>query len=146
MAKTEIILGQDGAEQVIITRLLKVSKVQYINELPHCWPMLEELVAYVLNLSGEEWEWMNSKGKPIGMDSVIWEHVSYRTASYSLLMANVAGSGQLGWWWESPGRSDEMSLSQNFGWAMMPMPHTQMPGLLYLQSPGCGPPSWLCPV
>ena len=97
VVKMEIILGQDGVEQVIMTQLLKVSKVRYINELPCCWPMLEELVAYVLDLSGEEQEWMNSKGKSIGMDSVIWEHVNYHTASYSLLMANLAGSGQLGW-------------------------------------------------
>ena len=47
------------------------------DELPCCWPMLEEHVAYVLDLSSEEWEWMNSKGKPIHIDSVIQEHVSY---------------------------------------------------------------------
>jgi len=54
---------EDTARQVAIMRQLKVTKVEYMDKIPWCWLVLEERVAYVLDLSGKDCDWVDSKGK-----------------------------------------------------------------------------------
>ncbi|KAF8581715.1 hypothetical protein K439DRAFT_1618843 [Ramaria rubella] len=63
-----------GVGSVAITRLQKLTRIEHMMALPWCWPIPTEPVAYVLDLRGDDCNWLNAEGEMIGMDAVIREH------------------------------------------------------------------------
>ncbi|KAF8588728.1 hypothetical protein K439DRAFT_1613392 [Ramaria rubella] len=59
---------------IVITWQLKVSKVEHLTTLPCFWPIPDQSIVYVLDLSNEDHAWLDAEDEPIGMDFVIREH------------------------------------------------------------------------
>lgn len=63
--------------QILVTRQLAISRVISLSTFPRCWPVSkDEAIGYLLDLSNVELDWVDEKGRPIGMERMILKHVS----------------------------------------------------------------------
>jgi hypothetical protein len=59
-----------------VTRQRTVERVEYLNDIPSYWPIPEDLVAYVLDLSDSKFDIKNKDGDLLPVDTLICDKVS----------------------------------------------------------------------
>ena len=64
-----------------ITRQRSVERVEYLKDIPSYWPIPEDFVAYVLDLSDPKFEIKNKDGELLPVDALICDKASSKIAS-----------------------------------------------------------------
>ena len=59
-----------------VTRQRSVERVEYLNDIPSYWPILEDFVAYVLDLSDPKFDIRNKDGDLLPVDTLICDKAS----------------------------------------------------------------------
>ena len=71
-----------------VTRQRSVDRVEYLNDIPSYWPIPEDSVAYVLDLSDPKFEIKNKDGELLPVDALICDKASKINKLILLLMTS----------------------------------------------------------
>ena len=71
-----------------VTRQRSVDRVEYLNDIPSYWPIPEDFVAYVLDLSDPKFKIKNKDGELLPVDALICDKASKINKLILLIMTS----------------------------------------------------------